>query len=183
MRKICGVGTIDNEMTQKVRGEIRLMAVTQKQLSEALKLSPARINELCDEKILVRDESARNGQVMLFDSLRNYFLSKKTTDDGVNFWLEKAKHERAKRELAELKLSKERGESYDAAEVEGTLLELFTDFRNKLIGLGHKLSPQLEGLPAAQMCAIIDAEVELALKELSDDDRPRANQRDVAEAD
>lgn len=63
------VATIDNDMTQKVRGEIRLMAVTQKQLSEALKLSPARINELCDEKILVRDESARNGQVMLFDSL------------------------------------------------------------------------------------------------------------------
>ena len=105
---------------------------------------------------------------MLFDSLKNYFLSKKTTDDGVNYWLEKARHEKAKRELAELKLSKELGESYDASAVEAELAEIFIEFKQKLLGLGHKIVGQLEGLSAGEMCAIIDGEIELALKELTD---------------
>lgn len=154
----------------QVAGEIRLMAVTQKQIAGTLKLSPARINELCDEKIIVRDEMARNGQVLLFDSLKNYFLSKKSTDEGVNYWQEKARHEKAKRELAELKLQKERGEVYDAAEYEATLLEALTAFKMKLTGLGHKLARQLEGKSAAEICDIIDAEIDIALKELSGDD-------------
>ena len=154
----------------KVAGDIRSMAVTQRQMAEALKLSATRINELCDEKIIVRDELARNGQVMLFDSLKNYFLSKKATDDGVNYWTEKARHEKAKRELAELKLQRERGEVYDAAEYEATLLEALTDFKTKLTGLGHKLARQLEGKPSAEICDIIDAEIDLALRELSDNE-------------
>lgn len=153
------------------------MAVTQKQLAQVLKLSPTRANELTQEQIFVRDETARNGQVMLFESLKNYFLSKKPTDEGVNYWQEKARHEKAKRELAELKLSKERGESYDALEVETAWLELITDFKQKLIGLGHKVAPRLEGLSSGAICAIIDAELELALKELSSDDDGRAGKQ------
>lgn len=150
----------------KVSGEIRLMAVTQKQMAQALKLSTTRVNELCDEKILMRDETSRSGQVLLFESLRNYFLSKKTTDEGVNYWQEKARHEKAKRELAELKLQKARGEVYDAAEYEATLLEALTDFKTKLTGLGHKLAKRLEGQTAGAICDIIDAEVEQTVKEL-----------------
>ena len=160
---------MDVDKIVKVAGEIRLMAVTQKQMAQALKLSATRINELCDEKIIVRDEFARNGQVMLFESLKNYFLSKKSTDDGVNFWLEKARHEKAKRELAELKLQKERGEVYDATEYEATLLEALTAFKMKLTGLGHKLAKQLEGKTATEICDAIDAEIDLALEELSDE--------------
>lgn len=177
-------GAVDNlieEQPFKVTGEIRLMAVTQKQLAQALHLSPTRANELTQEKIFVRDEMSRSGQVMLFESLKNYFLSKKSTDEGVNYWLEKARHEKAKRELAELKLSKERGESYDAGEVEAAWLELIADFKQKLLGLGHKISSRLEGLSSGAMCAIIDAEIELALKELTDDDGPRLNQSEPAE--
>ena len=154
----------------KVAGEIRLMAVTQKQMAGALNLSATRINELCDEKIIVRDEFARNGQVMLFDSLRNYFQSKKSTDEGVNYWTEKARHEKAKRELAELKLQKERGEVYDVAEYENALLESLAAFKTTLTGLGHKLARQLEGKTAAEICDAIDAEIDIALKELSGDD-------------
>ncbi|MBD3878687.1 MAG: hypothetical protein SR1Q5_03255 [Quinella sp. 1Q5] len=158
---------MNEEKIIKVAGEIRLMAVTQRQMAQALKLSATRINELCDEKIIVRDEFSRNGQVLLFDSLKNYFLSKKSTDEGVNYWQEKARHEKAKRELAELKLQKERGEVYDAAEYEATLLEALTEFKTKLTGLGHKLAKRLEGKTSEAICDIIDAEVDVALKELS----------------
>lgn len=162
---------MNENSTVKVSGEIQLMAVTQRQMAQALKLSAARVNDLCNENILVRDETSRSGQVMLFDSLRNYFLSRKTTDEGANYWLEKARHEKAKRELAELKLQRERGEVYDAAEYEATLLEALTDFKTKLTGLGHKLARQLEGKTSAQICDIIDAEIDQTLKELSFDER------------
>ena len=154
--------------TNEVSDEIKLMSVTQKSLARALELTPARINQLIDEEIIVRDETSRAGRVMLFDSLRNFFLSKKATDDGVNFWKERSLHERAKRELAELKLQERQGELYEAETVERVLAELLTDFRNKLLGIGHKLSPPLENLPAAKICDIIDGEIIANMKELAE---------------
>ena len=152
----------------KVTGEIKLMTVSQRQMSAALGLSTTRINELLNEKVLVRDESRVDGRLMLFESLQNYFLSRKTTSDGVNFWNERALHEKVKRELSELKLEQERGEVYKASEVEAVLTEMLIDFRNKLSGLGHKLAAQLEGKTATAICDIIDSEIELNLKELSE---------------
>lgn len=150
-------------------GEIKSASVKQKELAAALGLTAARINQLIDEGIVIRDELSRSGRVMLFDSLRNYFLSRKTTDEGTNYWLEKARHEKVKRELSELKLRRESGELYEAGTVERVLAELMTTFKNKLEGTGHKLATRLEGLTATEICAIIDGEMEEVLKELSDD--------------
>lgn len=158
----------------KVNGDVKLIAVSQRQMSAAIGLSPTRINELLTEKVMVRDESRVDGRLMLFESLQNYFLSKKTSSDGVNFWNERALHEKVKRELSELKLAQERGEVYAAAEVEAVLVEMLIDFRNKLTGLGHKLAAQLEGKTAAQICAIIDSEIEQELKELSENVKTQA---------
>lgn len=77
-------------------------------------------------------------------------------------------HEKAKRELAELKLKERQGELYEADTVERVLADLLTDFRNKLLGIGHKLASQLENLPAAQIGDIIDAEVIANMKELAE---------------
>jgi len=155
----------------KVAGDVRLMTVSQRQMAAAIDLSTTRINQLLNEKILVRDESTTQGRLMLFESLQNYFLSKKSTNDDANFWKERALHEKAKRELAEIKLAKERGELYESAMVEGTLAEILIEFRNKLLGMGHKLSPQLEGLTAAQMCDRIDREINDILMELAENVR------------
>ena len=152
----------------KVTGEIKMMTVSQRQMSAALGLSTTRINELLNEKVMVRDESLVDGRLMLFESLQNYFLSRKTTSDGVNFWNERALHEKVKREISELKLEQERGEVYKASEVEAVLTEMLIDFRNKLSGMGHKLAAQLEGKTATAICDIIDSEIELNLKELSE---------------
>ena len=145
--------------------ELMNMTVTQAFMGKVLGLSQGRISQLLDEGILIRDEESR--QVRLVESLRSYYLSKNATGDGVNFWKERGLHEKAKRELAELKLSERKGELYESATVERVLSELFINFRNRLQGMGHKLAGRLEGLTAAQISDIIDFEIEDNLEELS----------------
>ncbi len=152
----------------KIQGEVKDATCTQTQLGRALGVSKQRVNQLIDEGVVIRDEFSTNGQVMLFESLQNFFLSKNTAGDGVNFWKEKGLHEKAKRELAELKLSKSRGEVYDASTVEGVLVELLTNFRSKLTGLPAKYSTQLEGKSRAEIYDVLTAAIEEELTELSE---------------
>lgn len=152
----------------KVQGEVKDATCTQSQLSRALNVSKQRINQLIDEGVVIRDEFSTNGQVMLFESLQNYFLSKNTTGEGVNFWKEKGLHEKAKRELAEVKLSKTRGELYDAETVESVLVELLTNFRNKLTGLPSKYAARLEGKTRDEIYSELTSAIEDELTELSE---------------
>lgn len=157
--------------TNKIDDDIQLITVTQKQMAKALGLGTTRINQLVDEGIIVRDETSRNGQVMLFESLRNFFLSRNTgdTEESVNFWKERGLHEKAKRELAELKLAKSRGELYEASTVEQTLSEILTNFRSKLLGLPSKYAPQLDGKTRGDIYQTLTGAVEELLTELADE--------------
>ena len=148
--------------------DILTATMSQTEFGKVIGVSQARVNQLIDEQIVMRDETSRSRKILFFDSLKNYLLSQKTTGQGVSFWTEKSLHERAKRELAELKLKERQGELYEAETVERVLAELLTDFRNKLLGIGHKLSPQLENLPAAKICDIIDDEIIANMKELAE---------------
>ena len=152
----------------KVNGVIKEMTCTQTQLAKAFGVSQARVNQLIDEGVVVRDEFSTNGQVMLFESLQNYFLSKNVSGDSVNFWKEKGLHERAKRELAEIKVAKAKGDVYDASTVESVLAELLTNFRNKLTGLPAKYSTQLEGKTRTEIYDMLTTAIEDELTELSE---------------
>ena len=154
----------------KVREDIRKLTTTQTNLAVALNVTQPRIAQLIEEGVVVRDEKDPSGGVMIVRSLQNFYAAKarSSEENEVDFWLEKARHEKVKRELSELKLRKEAGELYEAATVERVLTELLADFRNKLSGLGHKLAGRLENLTAGAICDIIDREVEDTLKELSD---------------
>lgn len=152
----------------KIQGEVKDATATQSQLARAIGVSKQRINQLIDEGIIIRDEESTNGQVMLFESLQNYFLSKNTTGDGVNFWKEKGLHEKAKRELAEIKVQITRGELYEASTVENVMIEQLANFRTKLLGLPSKLAPQLEGKTRGEIFDALTAEIEESLTELAD---------------
>lgn len=153
----------------KVVGDVKDATVTQSQLARALDVSKQRVNQLIDEGVVIRDEQATNGQVMLFESLQNYFLSRNVNvgDDNVNFWKERGLHEKAKRELAELKLAKSRAELYDASTVEQTLSEILTNFRSKLLGLPSKYAPQLDGKNRGDIYKMLTNAVEELLTELA----------------
>lgn len=160
-----------NNETKNIDGEIQSMTCMQTQLARALNLSKQRINQLIDEGIVVRDETSFTGQVMFFESLQNFFLSRSVKLGGeisVNFWKERGLHEKAKRELAEIKLAQARGELYDATTVESVLSELLANFRSKLLGLPAKLATQLEGKSRDEINSMLTAEIEENISELTE---------------
>lgn len=158
--------------TIKLVGDYKQWVVSQTQLSKMLNISQPRINQLIDEQIVFRDDGSKNGAVFLIDSLRNYYSSKnaaKDNDGTANFWKERALHERAKRQLSELKLAVQQGELYEASTIEFALTETITNFRNKLSGIPAKMAMQLQGKTAAQINQLLTEEIENDLNELADE--------------
>ena len=81
---------------------------------------------------------------------------------------EKAKHEKIKREIAELKLAMMEGNAYSAKTVELVMTEMLSNLRTQLLGLPTKLAPQLEGKKKEQIYTILTHEIEEKLSELSE---------------
>ena len=152
----------------EIVGELSQATTTQAKLARYLELSKPRINQLIEEKVVVRDESDAKGKVLAFDSVRNYYLSQKSDNDStVNFWKEKGLHERAKRQLAELKLQMQRGELYEASVVESVMIEHLTYFRTKLLGLPAKIAASLPAEIRGKVNDELTREIENCLDELS----------------
>ena len=151
----------------EIPGELSEATTTQAKLARYLELSKARITQLVDEKVVVRDESDAKGKILAFDSVRNYYLSQQSSDSGVNFWKEKGLHERAKRELAELKLRERRGELYEAEVVESVMIEHLTNFRTKLLGLPPKIAAKLPADIRGEVYDDLTREIENCLDELA----------------
>ena len=151
----------------EIVGELSEATTTQAKLARYLGLSKPRITQLVEEKVVVRDESDVKGKVLAFDSVRNYYLSQQSGDSGVNFWKEKGLHEKAKRQLAELKLAERRGELYEAATVESVMVEHLTNFRAKLSGIPSKVAATLPTEMRGEVYDALTREIENCLDELS----------------
>ena len=151
----------------KVSGNIKEITVTQTALARALNLTPARVNQLIQEEIVRRDEKDPSGGVFLFQSVVNYLQSKQAKSDEANYFLEKARHEKVKRQIAELKLAREEGRLYEATTVEAVMIEQLVGLRTHLLSLGMKLAAQLVGKNASEISDIINREIEERLSELS----------------
>ena len=153
----------------KINCDLRVATCTQTQLSKAIGVSTARINQLINEGVVIRALGASQGAVLVFESIKNYYSHQYgRTGSGVNFNDEKALHMKAKRELAELTLAKAKGELYEAAAVEKTLVEIFTTLRTQLLMLPAVLSPQLANKSCEEICDILSAEIEQKLTTLAE---------------
>lgn len=149
----------------KLEGDYREWRVSQTQMAAILSLAKSRISQLVTEQILVRDEGS--GSLFLIESLQNYYQSKQSSGKRVNFWDERALHERAKRQITELKLKQAKGEVYAAALVEQVMSEQLNNFKNKLLGVPAKMAAQLEGKTRAEINDALNFEIENLLEELS----------------
>ena len=100
----------------KITDDLKTATASQSNLAKALGLSRQRVSQLLQEGVLATDEK---NNILVIKSVINYVKYKgqssveevSSSDDAV-FEVEKAKNERAKRKIAELKLAKMNGEVY-----------------------------------------------------------------------
>lgn len=164
----------------KIREDIRKLTTSQSNLARALGITQPRVNQLIEEEVVVRDDNDPTGGVMLLQSLKNFYQSRRVTDEGLDYWKEKALRERVNRQRDELKLKKEDGSVYDAATIEAAFIEMLTILRTQLLGLPSKFAVLLEGKSRAEIYETMTAEIEGNLLELSNSYR-QANFKEVVD--
>lgn len=153
-------------MATEIQGELSDALTTQAKLARYLGVSKPYMTQLAEEgNILVKDENS--SKIFAFDSLKNYLMMKKSGNEGVNYFKEKGLHERAKREITEIKLSETKNEMYPAEEVESAWFELLTILRNNLLAIPAKYSLILENKSRAEINSILTEEIENLLSEVS----------------
>ena len=155
----------------KVSGRVKEITVTQRSLAAAIGITPARVNQLVKEGVVIRNEEDKGGGVYLYESVKNYWLTQKQTageDEEINLDQERAKHERTKREIAELKLAMMESRAYDARTVELVMTEMLSNLRTQLLGLPSKMAPILAGNQKEQIYELMTKEIEEKLSELSE---------------
>lgn len=155
----------------KVAGKAKDITVTQRALAVAFCITPARVNQLIKDGVVVRDENDTSGAVFLYESTKNYWQSqapRPSDEENVDYMQEKALHEKTKREISELRLAKMERNVYDARTVELVLTEMLSNLRTQLLGLPTKLAPILDGKDKNAIYKRMTEEIEEKLGELSE---------------
>lgn len=155
----------------KVSGAVKDITVTQRALANAIGITPARVSQLVKEGVVIRNNADKGGGIYLYESVKNYWLTQRKPDEDaedVDYMTEKARHEKTKREIAELKLQKMEHSAYSAKTVELVMTEMLANLRTQLLGLPSKLAPQLDGKGKEQIYEVMTKEIEEKLGELSE---------------
>lgn len=151
--------------------DARSITVSQANLARAIGVTSGRVSQLIQEGVVIRDDADARGGVFLVQSVRNYTSLKKGAgkgdEDDPDLMSEKAKHEKVKRELSELRLAQTEASVYDARTVERVMIEMLSNLRAQLLGLPAKLAPILEGKVKDAIYEKLTAEIEEKLSELS----------------
>jgi phage terminase Nu1 subunit (DNA packaging protein) len=175
-------------MAANVKRDISDVIVNTDVLAGLLGFTRQRVNQLAKEGIL---EKKAPGRFPLMQNIKRYveFLRTGQKDEEeeatAQYWEEKALHEKAKRELAELKLSRQRNLLHDAVDVELAITNMLVTFRNRILGVPQKVAPKIIGLTnLAEIMEVINTELLEVLTELSEYDPAMfAGGEDIEEED
>lgn len=148
----------------KIKEKLNEITTTQRNLAKILGLTPERVRQLTLKGIIIRDENDDSGGVYLIESMQRYY---KQTSESVEYDKEHALLEQIKRQTAELKLQKARGEVYEADVVEQVMTQDFVKIRTQLLSLPMKLATELEGKDKSEISTILLREIHNTLQELS----------------
>lgn len=151
----------------KISKNLKELTTTQVEFARALGITQPRVHQLISDGVVVRNKT---GGVLVIDSLKNYYQVKSGTgEEGpIDYWTEKAKHEKTKREIAEINLAKMEHRVYDAKVVEIVLTEMLSNLRTQLLGLPSSLAPMLEEQKKEAIYEVLTSKIEEKLAELSE---------------
>ncbi len=157
--------------------DLSQVAVSAGVLSKMLGISDRRIRQLADEGVIIR---VSQGRYNLEKSIKGYVLNLKIAnsskeqlrlDDELDLEKEKAKHERVKRQMAEMKLSLMRGRMHKSEDVEAVMTDMLANFKARCLNLPAKLTPQLVSRDdKGYIMSLLNDEINQALQELAEYD-------------
>lgn len=162
-------------MAKDVKRDISDLIVSTDVLADLLGYTRQRINQLAREGVLEKQAPGRFLLKLNINKYLDFVKTGQTADEedeaAAQYWEEKALHEKAKREMAELKLARLRNRLHDAAVVEMVMTNMLTVFRNRVLAIPQKVAPKIIGMKnLAEISEIINIELLEALTELSDYD-------------
>lgn len=133
--------------------------VTSSELSKVLGISQRRVQQLENENVLVKNSE---GKFELSKNVELYYTWKLQPTSAANYENEKALHEKAKREKAEMGNAKLRNQLHDAKDVETVMTNMLITFRNKMLSLPSNVSGKLVRQKSKN---IINYELDKAIRE------------------
>lgn len=177
------------DKTEKV-DDISSVTVSSKVLSRILGVTDRRIRMLAQEGILVK---ASQGRYKLEESMHNYVLNLRVANDAssksldledeLSLDVEKAKHERVKRHMSELKYALMKGEIHKSEDVKSVMMNMLTNFKSRMLSLPSKLTPQLVQRDKSFIEEKLTIEITEALVELSEYNAADFYGKEYVEAD
>lgn len=133
-------------------------------LQVILQLTQQRISQLEKQQILKR---LANGQFDTCEAVRAFY-EYKFSKEALDYKVEQALHEKAKRQLAELELKKQLNEVHEAENVRIVMGDMLSNTRSQLLGLPTKMAPRLAHRDADYIARELTQEIEDRLSELCD---------------
>jgi len=145
-------------------------------ISDIFNVSTRRVRQLVEEGVIDR---ASNGTFELVPTVKKYILNLKLKDDSraegktieQQLEIEKIRNERAKADMAEMKLARMQGTMHDAIDVERVMTDMLSAMRAKLLGMPSKIAPVIVSQDEITIIQeIIRKNIYEALQELSEYD-------------
>ncbi|MFT5871122.1 MAG: phage terminase Nu1 subunit (DNA packaging protein) [Clostridium sp.] len=143
-------------------------------LATILGITDRRVRQLVQEGII---NTKARGKYELVKTIQHYctYLRQKTEADSnkqgskIDYEIERALHEKVKREKADLQFKVMKGEMHRAIDVENVMVDMITNAKAKLLGIPAKAAPMIIGYADIPMIqSILQKVVYETLEELVD---------------
>lgn len=139
------------------------------EMARLLNLSLEELDELTLQGIIHEEE----GSYPITSNVQAYLNYLKTGRDDKetkeSYWTERAKHEKAKRKLSELKLKKLRDCMHDAEDVKRVMTDMLEHYRQRVLEIPKAVAPKIIGITnPGEIANILDEEIRAVLTELSE---------------
>jgi len=148
--------------------ELKTRMVNAQELANLLACTTQYIYLLAKQGILVKEGPSQFPLAENIQKYLQYLLKSEKGSDKVLYWSEKAKHERALRQMSELKLEQLDNKLHDAKAVEVVMNDMMSYFRKRTLAIADETPSKLVGIKnPAEICDILTDAVKEALSDMS----------------
>lgn len=148
--------------------ELKTRMVNAQELANLLACTTQYVYLLAKQGILVKEGPSQFPLAENIQKYLQYLLKSEKGSDKVLYWSEKAKHERALRQMSELKLEQLDNKLHDAKAVEVVMNDMMSYFRKRSLAIADETPSKLVGIKnPAEICDILTDAVKEALSDMS----------------